>query len=183
ETSVAALEPLDSQGFLKAAQAMADQGRFDRALAFCRQAALLEPNVPHPYADALVYAEKSKDADAVAWAAGNLARRDWPFKNQEYQAKAKDIVRNVAGQTKRKADLERLQAAMQANQQRDLSIKLSWSGKDGALSLKVKEPTGSVCSFLNRQTIGGGTLLGGTLDQERGETYVAAEAFPGEYTI
>jgi hypothetical protein len=183
ETSVAALEPLDSQGFIKAAQAMADQGRFDRALAFCRQAALLEPNVPHAYADALVYAEKSQDADAVAWAAGNLARRDWPLKNKELQERAKDSVDKTASTLKRKAEIERLQAAMERNRQRDLSIRLSWSGTDGALSLKVKEPTGSVCSFLNRQTIGGGTLIGGTLDQERGETYVAAEAFPGEYTI
>jgi hypothetical protein len=183
ETSVAALEPLDAQGFLKAAQAMGDQGRLDRALAFCRQAALLEPNVPHAYADALVYAEKSKDADAVAWAAGNLARRDWPVKNQEYQLKAKDSVAKMSSKLTRAADLERLKAAMERNQQRDLAIKLSWSGTDGALSLKVKDPTGSVCSFLNRQTIGGGTLIGGTLDQERGETYIAAEAFPGEYTI
>ncbi|HMF14234.1 MAG TPA: hypothetical protein VKE94_18085, partial [Gemmataceae bacterium] len=182
ETSVAALEPLDAQGFIKAAQAMADQQRFDRALAFCRQAALLEPNVPHAYADALVYAEKNKDSDAVAWASANLARRDWPVNNQDYQLKAKESV-SKATTFGRKADLERLKAALERNQQRDLSIKLSWSGTDGALGLKVKEPTGSVCSFLNRQTIGGGTLLGGTLDQERGETYVAAEAFPGEYTI
>jgi hypothetical protein len=183
ETSVAALEPLDAQGFLKAAQAMADEKHFDRALAFCRQAALLEPNVPHAYADALVYAQQSKDADTVAWAAANLARRDWPVKNQDYQLKAKDAVQKTLAKVNRKADVERLKAALEKNQQRDLSIKLSWSGKDGALSLKVKEPTGSVCSYLNRQTIGGGTLLGGTLDQERGETYVAAEAFPGEYTV
>jgi hypothetical protein len=183
ETSVAALEPLDSQGFLKAAQAMADQGRYDRALAFSRQAALLEPNVPYAYADALVYAGKSKDADAVAWAAGNLARRDWPMKNQEYQLKAKESIKSLTAKMERKADIEKIQAAMERDAQRDLSIKLSWAGTDGAYSLRIKEPSGSVCSFLNRQTIGGGTLLGGTLDQERGETYIAAEAFPGEYTI
>jgi hypothetical protein len=183
ETSVAALEPLDAKGFLKAAQAMADQGRFDRALAFCRQAALLEPNVPHAYADALVYAEKNKDADSLAWAAGNLARRDWPVKNNDYQGKARESVRKLASALPRKADVERLQAALEKNQQRDLTIKLAYDGRDGTLGLKVKEPTGSVCSFLNRQTIGGGTLVGGTFDQEKGETYVAAEAFPGEYQI
>jgi hypothetical protein len=131
----------------------------------------------------LVYAEKSQDADAVAWAAGNLARRDWPLKNQELQLKAKDSVDKTAAKLNRKADVERLKAALERGQQRDVAIKLSWTGTDGALSLKIKEPTGSVCSFLNRQTIGGGTLIGGTLDQERGETYIAAEAFPGEYTI
>jgi hypothetical protein len=183
ETSVAALEPLDAQGFRKAAQAMAELGRYDRALAFCRQSALLEPNVPHPYADALVYAEKSQNADALAWAAGNLARRDWPLKNSEYHNKAKESIRATTAKLTRKADVERLKTMLEQTQQRDLSIRLSWSGTDGSCALKVKEPTGSVCSFLNRQTIGGGILIGGTLDQPRGETYIGAEAFPGEYTV
>jgi hypothetical protein len=183
ETSVAALEPLDAQGFLKAAQAMSELGRYDRALAFCRQSALLEPNVPHPYADALVYAERSQNADALAWAAGHLARRDWPLKNSEYHNKAKESVRTASAKLTRKADIERLKAMLEQTQQRDLSIKLSWSGSDGSCALKVKEPTGSICSFLNRQTIGGGILIGGTLDQPRGETYITAEAFPGEYTV
>jgi hypothetical protein len=183
ETSVAALEPLDAQGFLKAAQAMAELGRYDRALAFCRQSALLEPNVPHPYADALVYAERSQNADALAWAAGHLARRDWPLKNSEYHNKAKESIRTTTAKLTRKADVERLRTMLEQTQQRDLSIRLSWSGSDGSLALKVKEPTSSVCSFLNRQTIGGGILIGGTLDQPRGETYIAAEAFPGEYAI
>src|SRR5207237_1418150 len=49
--------------------------------------------------------------------------------------------------------------------------------------LYVAEPTGSVCSPLARQTVGGGTLIGDTLSNPTGETYVAAQAFPGEYTI
>jgi hypothetical protein len=44
-----ALDPTDAQGFMSAARAMADRGQHDRALAFCRQAALLEPNDYHPY--------------------------------------------------------------------------------------------------------------------------------------
>jgi hypothetical protein len=47
----------------------------------------------------------------------------------------------------------------------------------------VKEPTGSVCSCLNRLTVGGGTLIGDTLTDTNSETYVAAEAFSGEYEI
>ena len=34
-----ALDPKDAQGFMSAARAMADRGHYDRALAFCRQAA------------------------------------------------------------------------------------------------------------------------------------------------
>jgi hypothetical protein len=47
----------------------------------------------------------------------------------------------------------------------------------------VIEPTGSACSPLSRQTIGGGILIGDSLADMTSETYLAAEAFPGEYLI
>src|SRR5207245_3177738 len=80
ETSLADLEPQDAEGFLKASKAMADHKHWDRALAFCRQAAQLEPGAPKVYADALNYAEMAKDVDAMEWAAGNLLKQDWPVK-------------------------------------------------------------------------------------------------------
>src|SRR4029453_829418 len=49
--SAVALDPTDASGFLTAARAMADHKEYDRALAFCRQAALLEPNVATSYSD------------------------------------------------------------------------------------------------------------------------------------
>ena len=59
--SAVSLDPNDAQGFLQAARTMADHKQYDRALAFCRQAALLEPNLSQPYAEALAYAELGKD--------------------------------------------------------------------------------------------------------------------------
>jgi hypothetical protein len=67
-------------------------------------------------------------------------------------------------------------------QRRDLVIHLAWQDK-ADLDLKVEEPSGSVCSWLQRQTVGGGTLLGDTLSEPNRETYVAAKAFPGEYQV
>src|SRR5207302_4125339 len=49
--------------------------------------------------------------------------------------------------------------------------------------LKVEEPTGSVCSCLNRLTVGGGTHLGDSIADGNSEEYVAAEAFSGEYKV
>ena len=43
--SAVALDPQNADGFLKAAQAMSDHKQYDRALAFCQQAAQLQPNV------------------------------------------------------------------------------------------------------------------------------------------
>ena len=59
----------------------------------------------------------------------------------------------------RETEAAKLKGAVERQLQRDLVIKLSWQG-DADLDLKVKEPTGSVCWVLNRQTIGGGTLTG-----------------------
>ena len=61
-------------------------------------------------------------------------------------------------------------------------MRLVWQG-DADLDLKVTEPTGSVCSWLNRQTVGGGTLLGDTLAEPSRETYVAAQAFSGVHKV
>jgi hypothetical protein len=77
---------------------------------------------------------------------------------------------------------ERLRAALNRQQERDLTIRLTWEGQ-AALDLKVQEPTGSVATWQNRQTVGGGILIGGTLTENHSVTYVAAQAFSGEYKI
>src|SRR5262249_51531189 len=82
---------------------------------------------------------------------------------------------------------DKLTARLREAQRRDLEITLVWEGgerdvKTAGLDLKVEEPSGSVCSWRQRQTVGGGTLLGGGLG-DRKETYVVAQAFPGEYKV
>jgi len=184
EVSAVDLEPLDAQGYLRAARVMKDSNRYDRAVAFCRQAALLEPNAPHAYADALVYAKLGKDAEAMEWAAGNLVGRDWQARNEDLHTRALAEMKALTGTLEtgdRKAVAERLLASVTNKRQRDVVIRLKWEG-EADLDLKVKEPNGSICWCLNRQTIGGGTLLG-DLVGEKGESYVAAEAFPGEYQV
>src|SRR5262249_32157340 len=65
--SAIALDPNDAQGFLSAARTMAEHKQYDRALAFCRQAAQRQPNLVHSYADALAYAENGKDSRGMEW--------------------------------------------------------------------------------------------------------------------
>ena len=88
EVSIVELQPADADGFMKAARAMADLKRYDRALAFAKQASILEPNTPYAFAEALTYAEATDDLDAIQWASVNLLKRDWPVRNQEIQRKA-----------------------------------------------------------------------------------------------
>jgi tetratricopeptide (TPR) repeat protein len=180
------LDPMNAEEYLQASQAMASLRRFDRALAFCQQAAALQPNLPDPYADALVYAEKVQDSDAMAWAAGNLLERDWPLDNDFLHLRARTKL-GTLGRTlqdrQRRDEAERMDAAVTRARQRDLVIRLSWQG-DADLDLKVQEPVGTLCSPLHRQTPGGGTLLEQKVVNEVArEEYVAAEAFAGEYVL
>jgi tetratricopeptide (TPR) repeat protein len=178
------LEPQDAKGYLRAAKAMAALKRPTQAVALCRQAALIEPNVADAYANALVYAQDLKDDQAMAWAASNLLRQDWPVDNDDLhnQAKAKvaDLVRQL--NQGRPDDAARLVTATQQVKERDLVIRLNWEGA-ADFDLKVKEPIGTVCSYLHRQTPGGGTLLGDDLSKLGQKQYVAAEAFSGDYAL
>ncbi len=185
EVSTADREPKDAQGYLQAAQALAQDEKYTLALAFCRQAALLEPGTPHAYAEALNYAELSRDSNAMAWAAGNLLHHDWPVNNKKLQDRALQKIEamvKLLDKDGRKEESERLVNAIADKRQRDLVIKLNWQG-DADLDLKVVEPTGSICSPLNRQTVGGGILIGDSLVDMTRETYLASEAFAGEYQI
>jgi hypothetical protein len=164
---------------------LADQKRYDRAVAFCRQASLLEPNVSDAYEEALVYADLGKDPVAMEWAAGTLLRQDWPIDNQQLHLKAANKLKELAQALERgnqKTEAERMLQAVSHLNDRDLIIELNWQG-EADLDLEVKEPIGTVCSFLQRQTPGGGTLLGDNVSDMSRETYVAPKAFSGDYQV
>ena len=184
EISLADMEPQDADGFLKASKALGELKRYDRALALCHQAALLQPNVPQAYADALNYADMARDSDAMAWAAGNLLKKDWPRKNDELHARATHRLESLskALEKGRAEEAGRLKTVAEAQRRRDLVIKLAWGGQ-ADLDLRVEEPSKSVCSCVNRQSLGGGTLIGDSLGEKNAEMYVAAVAFPGKYKI
>ncbi|MFO0844433.1 MAG: vWA domain-containing protein [Gemmataceae bacterium] len=179
EVSAADLQPLDARGYLVAARALAEDRNYERALSFCKQAADLSPGVPHAYADASRYAEMARDAGAMRWATAALLRQDWPHRDRELRQGALDRIESLAGKLG-KAEGDRLRGVAQGQRRRDLVIKLVWQG-EADLDLKVEEPTGSVCTPLARQTIGGGTLVADTA--EAAESYAAAEAFSGEYRV
>src|SRR5262249_40149321 len=150
------------QGYVRASKAMANLKRFDRAVAFCRQAALLEPNVSDPLEETLRYAELAKDSQAMQWAAGEMLRKDWPTDNEGLHAKASSKLKELAqilDREKRRAEAERMVSAVDGLHARDLVITARWQG-EADVDLEVKEPIGTLCSFQQRQTAGGGVLLG-----------------------
>lgn len=184
------LEPADPKAYLRAAKAENELGHAERAVAFCKRAADLEPNLPSPYANALVYAERSSDvkADVVHWATANLLARDWPKDGTDYHEQAKERAGKLSKKLEaagQKADADKLQKLLTEDGQRDLVVELLWQGP-ADLDLTVAEPNGSVCSATHPRTTGGGVIKADILEQKddnRSEVYTAASAFSGNYYL
>ncbi|PHX63852.1 MAG: hypothetical protein CK551_03905, partial [Planctomycetaceae bacterium] len=183
EVAAIDLEPADGHGFLKAATTMAEMKRYTMALAFCKQAAHLEPNTSAPFEAAIKFAELADDTKAMDWAASNLMKQDWPADNKDLQELARIKSEALARKLKQSGnDQAQNAASIKEKGRRDLVIKLAWQG-DADLDLQVKEPVGSICNPTNTQTVGGGVFLGDSLTEAGLETYAAAEAFKGNYEI
>ena len=183
EVAAIDLEPADGHGFLKAANTMAEMKRYTMALAFCKQAAHLEPNTSAPFEAAIKFAELADDTKALDWAASNLMKQEWPADNKDLQELARIKSEALARKLKQSGnDQAQNAASIKEKGRRDLVIKLAWQG-DADLDLQVKEPVGSICNPTNTQTVGGGVFLGDSLTEAGLETYTAAEAFKGNYEI
>ncbi|MGF1578229.1 MAG: hypothetical protein ACFCD0_02575 [Gemmataceae bacterium] len=187
--SALSLEPDDVSGFLRAANTLADQKDYRRAVQFCRQASVIQPNLASPYIAALDYAELGKNIDDMIWAANQLLSQDWPIDNDaihaKVEAKIESLVRTLEGE-KHAKDVQRLKQAVKRTQIRDLVIRVRWEeGKSGVseIDMEVREPNGSLAAHEHRQTPGGGILLGGDLDSITDMSYIAAKGFSGKYTI
>jgi tetratricopeptide (TPR) repeat protein len=188
-TSVIDLDPTNPKAYLKAAKAEAELNHHDQAIAFCRRAAEYGPDQPGPYANALAYAELSRDVkpDTVEWAASNLLHHDWSASDGiDYHARARDLLpKFVAKFAASGTKADGLKKTLVEQTQRDLVIELLWIGS-ADLDLVVAEPTGSVCSAMQKRTSAGGVLQGDILEQNddaRSEVYTAATAFSGTYKV
>lgn len=187
------LDPKDAQGYLTAASYLTETGRPDAALALCKVAAKLEPNVPDPYLQALVCADHPKATatyDVTSFAAGGLLARDWPFDGGAMHGKAREhlqvALKRLAAENK-PADAQKVQSIVETDSRRDLSIELRWQGK-ADLDLKIVEPTGTVCSFRQPATTAGGSMKD-QMDVNEGnekfsvESYSASLGFSGKYKV
>jgi tetratricopeptide (TPR) repeat protein len=192
--SATSLDPKNAQSYLKAAKACSDSGNNERAMSLCRQAAQLDPNIWMPYADALVYADRSKDAKGMEWAVSKLSSQDWATDNITLQLKARkslDNLTQVLQKENRGNEAAKLKDALARLKVRDVVVNITWdAGVSGNadLEMEILEPCGTLCSSQVRQSPGGGIMAGFNLDtmSEKSKTkgtYTAAEAFSGEYTV
>jgi tetratricopeptide (TPR) repeat protein len=185
------LSPKSPHAYLKASKAMSELGDPDKALTYCRVAAKLEPGLPDAYVNALAYAADPRakpNADNATYFASNLLGRDWATDSPEYHLRAREFLKDQAAKfvaANKPEEAKKVQAILDSEKRRDLVIQLLWS-EDADLDLKVREPIGTVCSSLSKQTTAGGTLLCDDFTQKNdnhSETYTAAEAFNGSYEV
>src|SRR5206468_647204 len=73
-------------------------------------------------------------------------------------------------------------------QQRDLVIQLVWAqsriNDPAELEMQIKEPSGTICNLEQKQSPGGGIMIGyDLLDKSPSCQYVVSQGFSGEYEI
>lgn len=163
-------------------------GANDRALALYQQAAELDPTRPEPYVLGLDLAVKARDYERIEWAATGVLTTVWGEDQKRHHDRARDATRDAARDLRKEGrdeDARRLEAAVADARRRDLALKLTWSGP-GNLDLIVEEPAGTVCSFDNRRTRGGGVLVHEGYGPEQDncfEEYVCASGVAGSYRV
>ncbi len=162
--------------------------RYEAALRMYQQAGRIAPDRAEPYLLALPHARRTRSAEAVQWAAAGILRTAWTHDHQQRHREAENAALEAEQWLRTAGDAagaDALRAAVAAARRRDLVLRLTWNGK-GDLDLIVEEPAGTVCSFENRDSPGGGVLVHdgyGPDPKDCYEEYVASLAMAGEYRL
>ena len=161
-------------------------GLDERALAMYQQAARIAPTRPEPYLRGLQIARELNDTKGVEWGVAGVLTNVWLPGYPAYHREAENIAA-VVEETLRKAgkssEADALKAAVVVAQQRDLMLKLTWTG-NADLDLSVEEPNGGICSSENPWTTAGGACTHDGYGPKAAncfEEYINASALAGDY--
>ena len=152
------------------------------------QASRLAPVRPEPYVLGMRIATRLKDWEQVGWGASGTLSFAWTRNHESLHKEAIGLAQDAAKELLKAGKTEavaKLKKQIAEALQRDLVVKLTWAGK-GDLDLEVAEPGGTVCSYKEPQTDGGGFLTheGRGPDQKKCyESYVCPVAPPGDYIL
>lgn len=153
-----------------------------------RQASRMLPERPEPYVMGLNLARDTKSTEDIRWAASGILQNCWTRDYEIKHASAMDAVNDQARTLRADGDTDQLQTLMQSvrdAQIRDVMIEVTWTGK-GDLDLYVEEPRGTICSFENPETRGGGIHLHDGCGPDKSncyERYVCPLGVSGTYRL
>lgn len=186
-----------AEDLMYVAQYMGRIGLESRALKVFHQVSILEPLRPEPYLYGLQLAQCVNDLDGIKWSSLGILKQAWPRDKNEIVQSAKRAAAAALERLKaenRTSEAAEFQAALDQAKVRDVHVKVTWTG-DADVDIMVEEPSGTVCSFRNPRTSGGGVLLGDAASRDAratsgaaaaagiSETYVCPEAFNGTYRL
>lgn len=158
------------------------------AMRIYRQASRLNPERAEPYVLGLKLARKLGDHAAIEWAAAGILTYDF---TENYELHHKEAEQAIAETCQslvkdgKREEAARMRAKVEQAKVRDLILQLSWSG-NGDIDMIVEEPSGSVCSFANARSAGGGVFLHdgfGPRAENCFEHYVCVFGMPGDYRV
>ena len=180
----------DVQQMLITAALLSRFEAWNEAIAICREATELNPEVPQVWLLGRSIADKSKQVDAQVFFRCGILTYDWGTDFESHHEEARKVVNELC------QDLEKHDQKEQATtfrkqladaKTRDHSVKLVWVG-DADLDLAVVEPGGEKCSRKQKLTMNRGRLVredspGDSATAKHMETYVCQTAPSGEYEL
>ncbi len=176
----------DVPNLLYSAAFLVRLGGKKQALHLYRQASQINATRPEPYILGLKLSRELKDIAAIEWAATGIMMHAWTQDRAKRQLDAQDAIADTARElreSRRKDEADRLEQSLATASQRDLILRLDWSG-DGELNLEVEEPFGTVCSTLNPLSAGGGVIVHngyGPKPENCYDEYVCVKGGSGDY--
>ena len=137
-------------------------------------------------------AQQLNDLEGIKWSSLGILKQAWPKDKQDLVRNATHSAAGVLATLKtekRTAEAQEFAAELDKAKVRDCVVKVTWTG-DADVDLMVEEPSGSMASFRNPRTAGGGVIVGDAASHDKratadglSETYVCPEAFDGTYRV
>lgn len=180
----------DVQQMLITAALLSRFEAWDEAIAICREATELNPEIPQVWLLGRSVADKSKQIDAQVFFRCGILTYDWGTDFESHHEEARKVINELCvglDKQKKKEQAESFRKQLTEANTRDLIVNLVWVG-EADLDLAVVEPGGEKCSRKQRLTVNRGRLVredspGDSATARHMETYVCQTAPSGEYEL
>ncbi|RLS77023.1 MAG: hypothetical protein DWI00_05785 [Planctomycetota bacterium] len=180
----------DVQQMLITAALLSRFEAWNEAIAICREATELNPEVPQVWLLGRSIADKSKQVDAQVLFRCGILTYDWGTDFEAHHEEARKVVNELCQDLEKQNQKEQsttFRKQLADANTRDLIVNLVWVG-DADLDLAVVEPGGEKCSRKQKLTMNRGRLVredspGDSATAKHMETYVCQTAPSGEYEL
>ena len=180
----------DVQQMLITAALLSRFEAWSEAIAICREATELNPEIPQVWLLGRSIADKSKQTNAQVFFRCGILKYDWGSDFESHHEEARKVITELCAELEKRNEQEQAKSfrdQLADADSRDLMVNLVWVG-DADLDLAVIEPGGAKCSRKQKLTANRGRLVredspGDSATARHMETYVCQTAPSGEYEL